>query len=339
MAKIQDPYCFLEAQSRNRIARDSNRYLYAVNNHWNGTNWGDIYISQSTDGGINWTNYLLYQNTTYAQYTPVIAIDSEDNIFIVWETTNPTINVGVKNICLIKGTWGSWGSREMVTDSASEQYVPSIAIDGSDNLHITWYGLGWGTYTTKYQIVYRKRLANDTYGSAINLTDVNNHQSSGNVGSPSICLDGDGDIHIVWAGLGWGTYPTKNQIIHIVYSGGSWGTAEYVTNNNYDSTWAVMAVDSSDNLHLVYHYINNYVRYQKKDSVWNAAEIVFGDSFNNIYDYNPCIALDASDNIYVTAEETGIHSSTIRSIVLREKIGANWQDKKDISVQIGRAHV
>ena len=112
-----DNQAYMETQSRNRIARDSNGYLYTVYNHYNGTNWGDIYIARSTDNGKTWTNYLLYQNTSHAQYAPVIAIDSSNNIFIVWETTSPTVNMGINNICLIKGTWGSWGSREIITDS------------------------------------------------------------------------------------------------------------------------------------------------------------------------------------------------------------------------------
>jgi len=211
--------CFLEDQSRNKIAKDSSGYLYTVSNHYNGTSFTDIVISRSTDGGSSWTNYTLYYSAgNWPNYCPSIAIDSSDNIFVVWETVMPTVHSYHNNISLIKGKWGAWGAREDVTDSANNQYVPSVAIDASDNLHITYYGLGHGVNTTYYQICYREDLQNNSYGTETVLTDVAGHQSDSTHGSPSICLDGNGVIHIIWSGLGWGTYPTYYQVNHIQYS-------------------------------------------------------------------------------------------------------------------------
>jgi len=323
--------CYLETSARNSIARTSNGDLYVVYNRWNGTNgiWGDIYVSRSTDGGSSWSNQLVYTHATRQQYCPKIAVDSADNIFIVWETKSPTVNDNVKNICLVKGIWNNWGSREMVTDSASEQYAPSIAIDGNDNLHITWYGLGYGTNTTYCQIVYRKRNSNGTYEDITPLTDKAYHQFD-----PSIAINSSNDIHIVWDGPYWGGANNNYyQIVHIAYSNG-WSSPEVVTDNAWSSFVPVLAIDSSDNLHLVYNRAINNVwsdLYQKKTTTWSAAEVVFGDGTHNAY--RPCISLDKDNNIYVSGEETGLYSSTIRNIVLRKKTDNNWQSIETISFE------
>jgi len=112
------------------LARDSSGYLYAVYNKYNAVSgYYNIMISRSTDTGETWTEDTLHADASNSAYTPKIAIDSSDNIFVVWEGKDPTNNPGKKNILLIKGTWGSWGAKEEITDSTLEQFVPGIAID------------------------------------------------------------------------------------------------------------------------------------------------------------------------------------------------------------------
>ena len=93
-----------------------------------------------------------------------------------------------------------------------------------------------------------------------------------------------------------------------------------------------MACDSSANLHVVYYGDNGYIYYQKYNgSSWSGETAIIGDASHLAY--NPCISIDQSNNIYVSAEVTGYYSSSIRSIVANIYSGGSWQGVQQMYVQ------
>jgi len=81
------------------------------------------------------------------------------NIHVVWYGKGWGSNTGYYNIQYRKRTSSGWQTQEAVTDKSWDQLNPSIAIDSSDNIHVVWYGKGWGFYTGTYNIQYRKRTS------------------------------------------------------------------------------------------------------------------------------------------------------------------------------------
>jgi hypothetical protein len=69
------------------IAVDSNNHLHVVFEvHCPGTTgYHDVYYKKSTDGGMHWTKVLGLAGTVGDIYRPDIAIDSNNNIHVVWE--------------------------------------------------------------------------------------------------------------------------------------------------------------------------------------------------------------------------------------------------------------
>jgi len=78
-----------KCNNQQKLARKSNGDLWCVYYRSDGT-YSQIYASYSTDGGETWTE-------------------------------------------------------EQVCSGSDNQYNPSIAIDSSDNIHVVWYGKGWGS--------------------------------------------------------------------------------------------------------------------------------------------------------------------------------------------------
>ncbi|RJQ10671.1 MAG: exo-alpha-sialidase, partial [Bacillota bacterium] len=136
------------------LARTSTGRLWAVYVKSAG-GYNQIYAAYSDDGGATWTEEAV-TSASANQAGPTIAIDSSDNVHVVWYGSSWGTNTAYENIQYRKRTT-SWQTQEAVTDKNAHQYSPAIAIDSSDNVHVVWHGLGWGTNTAYNNIQYRQR--------------------------------------------------------------------------------------------------------------------------------------------------------------------------------------
>ncbi len=180
-------------------------------------------------GTDTWSSITWLTDIVDFQYAPSIAIDSSDNIHVFWLAfgwgANPTfLNMQYR----MRNAGASWESRESVTDINASQNYGQIAVDGNGYPNVVWAGEGWGTNTTVRNIRYRLRT--DTWQSPVAITDLPDAQSS-----PSIAVNGDGIIHAVWYGKGWGVNTTKNNIVEKEYSSSSWQASVVVIDRAQDS--------------------------------------------------------------------------------------------------------
>ena len=146
-----------QANSQRKLARTSDGTLWCVYHRISGS-YRQIFASYSTDDGETWTEEAV-TSASYNQYHPAIAIDSQDNIHVVWRGLGWGTNTNYTNIRYRKRTSSGWQSHEAVTDKNKHQYHPSIAIDSNDNVHVVWGGAGWGTNNNYDNIQYRKRTS------------------------------------------------------------------------------------------------------------------------------------------------------------------------------------
>ena len=72
----------------------------------------------------------------------------------------------------LRTSGGVWQAQEKVTDINADQFSPSIAVDYLDNVHVVWYGTGWGTNTAFDNIEYRMRTISGVWQSLVGLTDL-----------------------------------------------------------------------------------------------------------------------------------------------------------------------
>jgi len=268
-----------------------------------------IYCNKSTDNGLTWTNETAITSGNYGRYSPSIAIDSSDNLHVVWHGYHSG-STSYQQIRYAKYTASttSWGTPESVTTEASEhQQVSSISVDSSDNLHVVWHGQHSGS-TTYNQIRYRKyTLATTTWETIVNLTtEASEHQYYS-----SIAVDPSDNLHVVWYGQD-AVSPSYYQIRYRKYtlSTTTWETIENRTSGNYHQYAPCIAVDSSSNLHLAW-YGNNaavdgqQIRYLKYTNAvgWDASVTEVTDSTLNggtyQYQYRPSVAVDTNDDIHL----------------------------------------
>lgn len=308
------------------IAQESDGTIHVVTNAWSGSYWL-IYHFYSVDGGLTWTEECVTPTGTAGQYAPKIAIDSNDTLHVVWEGIGWGTQTTKKNIKYIqKPKGGSWSAIEHITDDADEQFVPNIYIAPDDTIHIVWYGLGYGTNTTKYQVAYSYGTSGN-WSAPTNLTDVAYNQWE-----PKVVVDSNGDAHVIWHGLGYSSTITTD-VLYRRQEAGVWQAAEQITNyfNNWQQSPSV-TIDADDNLHLVwsgygwdtYTGLPN-IQYKKRTAAtdtWEARETV---NDINAAQGNPVISVDVNGNVYVVWEGRGYgtyHSTTDYDIIGRKRTAA-----------------
>jgi len=312
--------------SQRKLARKSNGELWTVYPRSDGTR-NQIYAAYSTNGGQTWTEeQVSYATGTYNQQYPSIAIDSSDNVHVVWDGQGWGTNTSYNNIQYRKRTT-SWQAQEAVTDKNNYQVYPSIAIDSSDNVHVVWQGYGWGTNTGYVNIQYRKRTTSWQTQEAV--TDKNNYQVY-----PSIAIDSSDNVHVVWQGYGWGTN-TSYWNIQYRKRTTSWQTQEVVTDTNYHQYYPSIAIDSSDNVHVVWdgqgwgtNTSYNNIQYRKRTTSWQTQEAV---TDKNNYQQYPSIAIDSSDNVHVVWQGYGWGTNTDYYNIQYRKRTTSWQTQEGLT--------
>jgi hypothetical protein len=225
--------------------------------------------------------------------SPAIALDSSNNIHIVWydETT------GDAEIFFKKSTNGgtTWSSSKRLTWNSGSSYVPSIAIDSSDNTHIAWkdYSPGNG------EIFYKKSSdGGTTWSNSKRLTwtaDISYN--------PAIATDSSDNIHIVW-------HDSENGNYEIYYlkstDGGATWTTKRLTWNSGNSGYTDIATDSSDHVHVVWDDWtpgNREIFYKKSTdggSTWAFTKRLTWKLFNS---YKSAISTDSDNYIHVVWQD------------------------------------
>ncbi|MHC4751516.1 MAG: exo-alpha-sialidase, partial [Planctomycetota bacterium] len=281
-----------------KVVMDSKDNLYTI--YTNGASPSQISVSNSSDLGETWTNNVVTTGST-EQLEPSMAIDSNDVLHAVWRGKAS----GYFNIRYANSDDGgeTWDNFKMVTSGSSaptEHLAPSIAVDSNDMVHIAWYGRST-SYTAQYNIHYTTRKASGgTWGSITMLTsDGTNmyHQY------PSLAVDSNDDVHVVWSGQTGGA--ATNNIQYKMYdsSASTWSSVKMLTSSSFNDNFnPCIAVDRDDNLHIVWDAEPaptqiKYIKYDASTSTWSSTETVSTNS--SATNLNPSIGVDYRGYLYV----------------------------------------
>lgn len=198
----------------------------------------DVYYRNSTNGGVNW-GAARRLSWTSNSLSPAIAVDSTNNIYIIWNSETP----GNYEIYRLKSTNGgtNW-TRKRLTWTSVNSYGADVAIDSNDNINVVWYEENIGN-----DQIYHKRSTNG--GST--WTTKRLTWTPGYSGAQEIAIDSNDRIHVVWEDRTPGNY----EIYYKRSTNGwaNWGSVKRLTWNSSDSSSPKVGIDSSNNIHVVWH--------------------------------------------------------------------------------------
>ncbi len=222
-----------------------------------------------------------------------IAIDSSDNVHISYISFNRgggrLIDNEFADLKYAVNSSGSWVIKT-VDSSGGIKKNSSVAIDSSDNVHVTYVGPQGLMYATNasgsWVTELIERTANTFYGDRVRY--------------PSIAIDSSDKVHISYSlavpDYGYFQFYLK----YATNASGSW-VIETVRNEGVITS---IAIDSSDKVHIAYttdaavNYSTRCIYYHLKYAT-NASGSWVTETVDNRHASNLSIAIDSSDNVYI----------------------------------------
>jgi hypothetical protein len=274
------------------IAVDASDNLHVVWEDYTPGNW-EIFYKKSTNGGATWTpNQRLTWNSGRSE-APAIAVGPSDKIHVFWHDDMPgNCEIYYKTSTNGGATWAT--SRRLTQTSGISDY-PAIAVDSSGHIHLVW-----DDTTLGYDIYYKK----STDGGATWTPNQRLTRTSGYSGYPAIADDLSDNLHLVWSDSTSGNYEVYYR--KSTNGGATWITSQRLTWTSSASLKPIIASASSDNIHLVWADLPNWVGeiYYKKSTdggaSWAAGQRL---TWNSGGSYSPRIAVDSSDNLHVVWQD------------------------------------
>jgi len=146
------------------------------------------------------------------------------------------------------------------TESTGDSGAPTIAVDGSENVHIAWHDeTNYGSSGTDWDLFYKRW---DATTSAWTTTEVVSTESTVSSRNPTIAVDGSGNVHIAWEDhTNYGESGTDTDIFYKRWNAitATWTTTEVVsTESTSQSSSPTIAVDSSENVHIAWSDSTRY---------------------------------------------------------------------------------
>jgi len=270
------------------IAVDSSGVLHVIWEGWRTypmTDACEIFYKKSTNGGVAWTptRRITWRESLF-RYVD-IAVDSYDNIHVVWYEEA----YGHNEICYTKSTDGgaTWTAARYITWAAWSRY-PEIIADSFTDLYVTFadglsgdwvpyykkstdsgatwsprraWAFGralsvdpsghlhvvWGDSSPGNQEIYYKKSTNggDTWTARRRLT-----WTAGDSKGPEISIDPSGQFHVLWCDNTSGQYEYYYK--KSTDGGNSWTSAKRVTWGLSVLGQLTVAADPSHILHAVW---------------------------------------------------------------------------------------
>ncbi|MHC1591999.1 MAG: fibronectin type III domain-containing protein, partial [Candidatus Helarchaeales archaeon] len=230
-----------------------------------------------------------------------IAIDSNDNLHVVWEDSTDYNGAGTDADIFYRSynaTADEWNMTIVVsTESTEGSYSPVVAVDKIGNVHIAWTDeTAYGGANPSYVDIFYKFLNAST--GLWNLTQVLSNESNADADSPDITVDPDNNVHVTWYEstdyLGAGS---DDDIFYKLYNASTdtWNATDLISTESTDESYGPsIASDPSGNLIVVWEDSTNYKSsgsdfdifykiFNKTQGTWSDTEVLSTESTGHSY--------------------------------------------------------
>jgi hypothetical protein len=284
------------------IATDSHGNIWATW-HTGAAGAADVYVAKQGSDTRQWAAPLRLTNQDSDQRNPVIAIGSNDTIYVAWQGNrrgNWDIYVGIS----LDGT--TWQDPIRVTDPNTNETNPAIAIDhGSPNhVYIAWQqddALG-------NQDIYVASSSTRFISKAV--SQVTSHAASQT--EPALAVGSDNTVYIVWTDQRNGTAD-----IYGSSSASSWNNVPIVTGSGNQHSPAIAVEPGTSTLHMLW-----------TTGVGSNSDVLYGTS--NGLPAAPISGTSIVDDI-PSADPSAPAILAVKDHWNRNHICACWQDNRNVA--------
>jgi hypothetical protein len=274
------------------IAVDSVNTIHVLWNDYSKDLNNEIFYKQSTDGGTTWSKYKRLTWNSGDSQLPGVAVDSSNNIHVVWED-NSKISDAEVFYKASTDSGATWSSHKRLTWNLEDSRWPEIAVDSSNSIHVVWSD---ESKNSNWEINYKKSNDGGTTWTTRRLT-----WNSGGSYFPAIAIDTNNHLHVTW----YDDSPGNNEIYYLRSTDGgtSWSKLYRLTWSTYSvSASPQITTNSSNHIHVVWHddCAGNKEIYFKKSTnggiTWEGTKRL---TWNSGVSWYSNIAADSLNNIHV----------------------------------------
>jgi len=285
-----------------KISRASNGDFYAVYSRA-----GKIFLAKSSDQGINWTEIGVTPEEELEQINPSIAIDSQNNLHLVWQgkATTPT----PYQIRYTKYDGVSFSTFEDLTNNSEwNQEIPVIAIDSQDNVHVVWVNKRQTFDSRDIKLVAAPQLLYRVFINQWQTIETVAEIYKGGFSSFALAIDSQDNLHLISRESEFWDTGSAKKIQYRKKTTSGWAEIGQLGSDDLQNDFPSLAVDSQDNLHLVWYrpYFNQclseikYLKYTASINFWGEIETLDRNEFTGQWVIaSPSIALDSQGHLYV----------------------------------------
>jgi hypothetical protein len=211
-----------------QMAVGPNGELYLVYEVFFEGNQRGFYLVKSTDGGQSFSSSALISpffnelsfNSTYRKNSfPSIAVDPVNgHVYMVYsDQPSPTVGAEVEFTLSIDGG-ATFTSPVAINDfSGGQQFFPTIAVDHTSEIHVSWFDTRNSPSDTNFYDVYATNSASNGNRFATNARVTPASIYAGNtafIGDYMGIAAGSGFAHPVWTSGGWNNGALQTATLH-----------------------------------------------------------------------------------------------------------------------------
>jgi hypothetical protein len=288
--------------------------------------WTSLFVAIGMAMFLHPLRAQKWENTTRLTWTarnsavPVIALDSNQHIHLVWSDNTHDDNF---ELYYKKSTDGgtTWGAGKRLTWTPGYSIYPSIAIDSSNHIHVVW---NCDSAAVNDDLYYKKSTdGGATWSPTKRLT-----MSSGFSLHPIIAIDSNDVIYVVFYDDSEG-----NDEIYCLRSkdgGQKWLKNKRITWNAGNSRDPAIIIDSTDRIHLAWgdETPGNYEVFYKMSTDYGATWVNNKRlTWNLAYSGEPDIALDSGNGIHIVFSDSTFGNA---EIFYKKSLdgGISWSGKR-----------
>ena len=289
------------------------------------------YFGSGTDGSIFYRYYNVITETWSGIYfisdetgvgvvsvNPAIAIDSQDNLHVVWGDTSSYGSSGTDKDIMYRcrnSTTQLWETTEVVsTESTSTSHSADIAVDYDGNVSVVWADTtDYAGAGTDNDVFFKQRLsATDSWTTTQIVSIVSNTGSE----DATLDIDSKGKVHVVWNDAeNYNGAGPDLDLFYSIYdpSVNLWSSTEVLTyfSGEYSKKSSIR-IDEEDNIHLCWEEMEDiqgssdldidivYMRYIDSISSWGTVDVVSKESSINTYaTETQGLEVDSEGNVHI----------------------------------------
>ncbi len=237
-----------------------------------------------------------------------IVRDSDGRLYAAFRVLDSE-NLDVVRVFRLNDDGETWSVLAGPPDATGEMRPGSLAIDGGDQLHLTW-----AERVSGYFQIFHAMWTGERWTPKTQVSD-----TPGYSGFPSVAIDLQNRLHAAWYGYDGSTYQVFYRVRGVA---GTWEPTEVVSAGLKDANNPAIAIGPDGRPHVAWFLFEGgrlTIVYTHREAEWSTATTLSDPSASS---FDASLAITSGGRIFAAWAEQ--YPNTTRAIVVRHRDAEGW---------------